>query len=228
MRPRFYTSPGRSRPHRLGRDAVALAARAGLELDSEQQLVLVESLRRDRGGRWRSLEVGVNEPRQNGKGGIVEGRKLAGVFLLHEPLQVYSSHQFDTSLQALERFEGLLTELGLLGDDGRPSGREVCGVSVARVVKSHGEEGLTFTHRRGRSKIRYRTRTRGGGRGFSADTVYLDEAMVISSAMHGALMPTLSGRTPWVSKTGPSRRVCGCVMRPSRLHAYQPGKMRDG
>ena len=33
-------------------------------------------------GNWSAFEVGVNVPRQNGKGGIIEARELAGLFLL--------------------------------------------------------------------------------------------------------------------------------------------------
>jgi hypothetical protein len=35
------------------------------------------------------------------------------------------------------------------------------------------------------SKLRYKTRTKGGGRGFTADCVILDEAMFIPETFHG-------------------------------------------
>jgi hypothetical protein len=59
-----------------------------------------------------------------------------------------------------------------------------------RVIKrSHGEEGVYL---KSGQRLRYKTRTKGGGRGFSADCVILDESMVIPEAFLGALMPTLS------------------------------------
>jgi hypothetical protein len=71
-------------------------------------MVLVDSLRRSVDGMWRSFEVGVDLSRQNGKGGMLEGRQLTGLFVLKEPLQVYSSHQFDTSLEAFRRLRELI------------------------------------------------------------------------------------------------------------------------
>jgi hypothetical protein len=41
---------------------------------------------------------------------------------------------------------------------------------------------------------RYKTRTKGGGRGFSADFLGMDEAMYIAEAFLGALMPVISAR----------------------------------
>ena len=52
-------------------------------------------------------------------------------------------------------------------------------------------------------RIRFRTRTAGGGRGFTADCIILDEAMVIPDAMLRALLPTLSARAnPQIWYTG--------------------------
>jgi hypothetical protein len=59
------------------------------------------------------------------------------------------------------------------------------------VKRSHGEEGVYL---KSGQRLRYKTRTKGGGRGFSADCVILDESMVIPEAFLGALMPTLSAR----------------------------------
>src|SRR6185437_10968843 len=60
---------------------------------------------------------------------------------------------------------------------------------VKRVVRSHGDEGIELTNGK---RIRFRTRTNGGGRGLTGDCVILDEAMELSRAVHGSLMPTLS------------------------------------
>lgn len=176
----------RGRRTKLGREAVEFNAAHGLVLDDWQAMVLSESLRiESKTATWRSFEVGVDLSRQNGKGGIIEGRQLPGLFLLREPLQVYSSHQFDTSLEAFRRLLELVEGSGELSRQ------------VKRVARSHGEEGIELFAKHGElsgPRIRFRTRTKGGGRGFSCDCLYLDEAMVISEAMHGALLPTLSAR----------------------------------
>lgn len=160
-------------------EALELVAMAGMELDPWQRLVLTQSLGERKNGKWAAFEVGVVCPRQNGKNEILAGRQLTGLFLLEEKLQVHSAHQFDTSLEAFRR---LLTLIEETPDFDR---------RVKRVSRSHGEEGIEL---KGGQRIRFRTRTKGGGRGFSSDALYLDEAMILQESAHGTLLPTLSAR----------------------------------
>jgi hypothetical protein len=159
-----------------GREAVELAAMAGLYLDPWQTKVLDGALGERPDGNWSAREVAVEVPRQNGKGAILEAREIAGLFLLGENLIIHSAHEFATAEQALERMAGLLEDCPELW------------ARVKTIKRSHGQEGVYLKD--GRS-LRYRTRTKGGGRGFTADCVILDEAMHIPEAMHGALFPTL-------------------------------------
>jgi hypothetical protein len=62
---------------------------------------------------------------------------------------------------------------------------------VKSVKRSHGEEGVYLKDGR---KLLYKTRTKGGGRGFSADLLISDEAMFLAEAFLGALMPVISAR----------------------------------
>ena len=162
-----------------GAEAVDLARMAGLDLDPWQAMVLEHALAERADGKWAAFEVGLCVPRQNGKGSILEARELAGLFLLDERLIIHSAHQFDTSLEAFGRLLFLIESTPEL--DRR----------VAKVSRSHGEEGITL---RGGQRIRFRTRTKGGGRGFAGDCLILDEAMIIPRNAHGALMPILSAR----------------------------------
>jgi hypothetical protein len=160
-----------------GNEAVELAALAGLRLDPWQELVLRESLGVNTEGGWAAFEVAMVVPRQNGKGSVLEARELAGLFLLDEQFIVHSAHLFDTSLEAFRR---LLTRIEETPEfDQR----------VRRVRRSHGEEGIEL---KGGQRIRFRSRTRGGGRGFSCDCLILDESMFLPEFAHGALVPTLS------------------------------------
>lgn len=171
-----------------GDEAVELAAMAGLHLDPQQQMVLRDGLGERADGTWAAFEVGVVEPRQNGKNSILEARELAGLFLLGERLLIHSAHQFDTSLEAFRRLLYLIESTPEF--DRR----------VQRVSRSHGEEGIEL---RGGQRIRFRTRTKGGGRGFSGDFVAFDEAMVLPEMMLGAIMPVVSARpNPQVWYTG--------------------------
>ena len=171
-----------------GREAIDLAAEAGLFLDGWQQMVLDRALGEADDGRWAAFEVGLNLPRQNGKNAILVARELAGLFLLEEDLIIHSAHEFATSGEAQLRIEGLIQNT--------PAFHR----RVKAYKHAHGEEGIYL--RDGR-RLLFRTRTKGGGRGFSADCVVFDEAMILPEATIGALFPTLSARpNPQVWYTG--------------------------
>jgi hypothetical protein len=167
---------------------------AGLHLDPWEEFVLANSLAEREDGKWAAFEVGLVVPRQNGKGSVLEARELAGLFILDERLLIHSAHQFDTSLEAFRRLLMLIEDTPDL--DRR----------VQRVSKSHGEEGIELKKNPTtglRQRIRFRTRTKGGGRGFTGDLLVLDEAMILPESAHGALLPTLSARpNPQVWYTG--------------------------
>jgi hypothetical protein len=159
-----------------GPEAVELCREAGLNLDPWQEFVLLHAMGEREDGKWAAFEVGLKVPRQNGKGGVAEGRELAGLFLLPERLLIHSAHEFSTSLEAFRRLLDLIESCPEL--DRR----------VQRVSRSHGEEGIEL---RDGSRIIYRTRTKGGGRGLSGDFVLFDEAMNLPEAVRAALLPTL-------------------------------------
>ncbi len=184
--PRFCSLPPAASS--AGDEAVELAKMAGLILDPWEEFVLSRALGEGDDGKWAAFEVGMIVSRQNGKGAILEARELAGLFLLGERLLIHSAHQFDTSLEAFRRLLNLIEETP---DFDR---------RVKRISRSHGEEGIELKNGQ---RIRFRTRTKGGGRGFSCDCLILDEAMVLTEAAHGALLPTLSARpNPQVWYTG--------------------------
>jgi hypothetical protein len=77
----------------------------GLKLDPWQRFVLEHSLGLRDDGKFAAFEVGVTVPSQNGKGGVLEARELAGLFVFGERMMVHSAHQFDTSMEAFMRME---------------------------------------------------------------------------------------------------------------------------
>lgn len=171
-----------------GQEAIELCAMAGLHLDPWEAFVLSESLGEREDGRWAAFEVALDVSRQNGKGAVLEAREITGLYLLGEPLIIHSAHQFDTSLEHFRRLLELIE-----GCD------DLCR-RVKRISRSHGEEGIELYGERGKrrtggQRIRFRTRTKGGGRGFTGDLLVLDEAMDIPESFHGALLPTLSARS---------------------------------
>jgi hypothetical protein len=179
---------GRQRPRLLhlpefvsttGPEAIEFCGECGLDLDEWQRFVLSMALAERRGGFWAAKEVGLEVPRQNGKGELLEAREIVGLFLLGERLLIHSAHEFATANEALERMSDRIADNPQLK-------RRV------RIVKrSHGEEGVYLKDGR---RLRYKTRTKGGGRGFTADLVVFDEAMVLPEPFLGAALPVISAR----------------------------------
>jgi hypothetical protein len=177
-----------------GEEVIELAQMAGLLLDPWQEFVLAESLGEKSDGSWAAFEVGLAAPRQNGKNALLEARELAGLFLLGEQLIIHSAHQFDTSV---EQFRRLLYLIENTPEFDR---------RVDKISRAHGAEGITLLKDRRtgvQQRITFRTRTRGGGRGFSGDCLIMDEAMILPESAYGALLPTLSARpNPQIWFTG--------------------------
>jgi hypothetical protein len=161
-----------------GDEAIDVAERLGVELDDHQKQVLLDGCAVDDSGKWLHFEVGECEPRQNGKGVVQEIREITGAFVWAEPLIVHSAHEFFTSAEHFFRIRNLLEDSEFERD-------------IKSIRSGHGEEGFILKNG---SRIRFRTRTKSGGRGFSCDTLTLDEAMILPEMMVGALIPTLRAR----------------------------------
>jgi len=179
QRPRVSNVPPSSSSS--GAEAVELAASAGLILDDWQRHALVCALgeRPDSLGTWAAFEVGLVVPRQCGKGGVLEARELAGLFLFGEQLILHSAHEFKTAAEAFRRVLALVENC----DDLRRN--------VKKVRTSHGDEGIELMTGQ---RLRFVARSTGSGRGFSGDCVILDEAYKLPQEALGALLPTLSAR----------------------------------
>ncbi|WP_371634479.1 terminase (plasmid) [Streptomyces sp. NBC_01259] len=174
--PRLFTAPPLSLSS-AAQETVELAAMAGLNLFPWQQHVLDVGMRERKDGKWSAFEVAVNVPRQNGKGGIIEARELAGLFLLKEHLIVHSAHEFKTSRVAFQRIQSLIL--------GCPDLRK----RVKRILNNTTETSITLVT--GQS-LQFIARSGGSGRGWTGDLNILDEAMALGDDAMGALMPTMS------------------------------------
>jgi hypothetical protein len=184
-----------------GEEALDVVAKAGLALDDWQSYVLERSLGENPDGSWASFEVGVCCPRQNGKSEIAVARMIAGLLLFREPLQVFSSHLFDTSREIFIRLAGVLEDHPTLGGrfrDPRDQG--------AKISRGRGSEAVELDGRR----IRFRARGAGGGRGFSPSCVLYDEAMFLSSEVFADMVPSVSAQPEqqiWLLGSTPDRSI---------------------
>lgn len=158
-----------------GQEAIALAARAGLKLDPWQQHILCVGMGEKPDGSWVATDVAVNVPRQNGKGEVIAARVLWGMFIAGERQILLSAHEFKTTQNTMKRIERLIR--------GCPDLHK----RVKHYHKTVGREGVELHDGR---EIRYIARSRGSGRGFTADCVIMDECMILDEDAMGALAPT--------------------------------------
>lgn len=168
-------------PHEssAGREAVDLAASAGLILDPWQRLVLDGALSETGGYQWACFEVCCVVSRQNGKGSILEALELAGLFLFGDRLIIHSAHRFATSKEHFYRIQQLIQSSPDLDRE------------VKRITNSHGEEAIEL---KSGQRLKFMARSGGGGRGFTGDRIVFDEAMYLDAMQMAAMLPTLSTR----------------------------------
>lgn len=163
------------------------AAEAGFHLQPWQSLVIDDMLgvRADR--RWAARDAGLAVPRQNGKSVVAELRILAGLYLFQEELIVYTAHQVDT---ALEIFERVVRRI----NDNPHLKRRMAG----KPRRARGSESITLRDPEGKlpeQRLLIKARSKGGVRGFSADTIFLDEAQLgLDEEEMAALGPTMRTR----------------------------------
>lgn len=181
-RPRVELAPPYA--YTLGDEAAELMARAGKPLDPWQ----VESCRLmmavNAAGRWACTDYAEWVARQNGKGGLLEARALAGLFLFDENLIAWSSHEYKTSMEAFRRVKGLIRRLGTPSGDNMV---DVGGIPV-KIVNTNGEE--SFERLDTGQRLKFIARSKGSGRGFTADVQLVDEAFAYTALHQEALAPT--------------------------------------
>lgn len=206
-------------------DVSDLLASFGVLLDEWQENVLEAAMGERSDGRWAARQVGVSTPRQNGKSQLIVARALAGVLLFDEQLIICSAHQQDTAREVFTRLVDILEDHPTLN------------ARVDSYGKALNREYIRF---RSGQTIRFKARSAGGGRGFSADCLLLDEAQILSAAAWSAILPTMSARPNpqvWLLGTPPTAeddgevfgrlRNAGIVGRDSRL-AYLEWSADEG
>lgn len=177
VEPAWFTHP--DYVETLGPEVGDIARLAGFPPDPEQQLVLDAMLGIDKHKNYVAFEVCVIAPRQNLKTGLFKMAALGKAFLLERPLFVWSAHEFSTTQEAFRDLTILIESTPEL--DRR----------VANIYRGNGDEAILLKNG---SRIKFKARTKAGGRGLTGDDVLLDEAFALKPEHMGALMPTLSAR----------------------------------
>lgn len=159
----------------LGPEVGEVAAMAGLPPDPEQQLIL-DATFGVRGGKSAARDVGVCGPRQNLKTGSLKQMALGWLYVTEERLIVWSAHEFGTAQEAFRDMCELIESTPDLDRE------------VQQIHRGNGDEAIELT---GDRRLKFKARTKGGGRGLTGNRVVLDEAMYLKAVHMGALVPTL-------------------------------------
>lgn len=166
-------------------EAADLAAAVGQPPFPEQRLalevLLAEVRERGRPLRWAAFEAAIVCGRQNMKTWCLQMSVLHDLFVRQDARRiVWTAHRFKTTQSAFEDFVHLIEANDLLGKQ------------VLKVRTSNADKSI---HLRSGARLDFLARTSGGGRGLTGDVVVLDEALFLSAAMMGSLIPTMSARS---------------------------------
>lgn len=203
--PRVLTRPAHV-SEEAGQEAIDLAESVGLTLDPWQQLLVRAILAEQGDGRYASPEAGFLVARQNGKGAVLEAIVLHGMFLVRDPLTLWTAHQTKTSFEAFQRVKGLIESSSDLYRN------------VKAINNSHGEEGVTL---HGGVRLRFLARSKKSGRGFSPQRIIFDEAQELSTLAIDAMLPSMGAQ--------PNRQAiyCGTVPGPENNDPEHWTRLRD-
>lgn len=202
--PRIAQAPARA--GKVASKVVGLAKNVGLGLDPWQRDVILDAQSVDPiSGLWCTPRVAVSVPRQNGKGAIIEAIEIAfllGVYGPDAKLLIHSAHEFKTAQNGFQRLLSYFDTVPALAR-AREEGRVKIGTAAAR-------EFVTVDGR----TVKFLARSKGSGRGFSADLLILDEAQELAEDVFAAILPTVSARPNaqiWLFGTPPSPTMSGEV-----------------
>lgn len=162
-----------------GAEVAELSAVAGLVPDPEQRLVLDQVFAERAPGVPSAFEVGLVAPRQNLKTGTFKMCALGWLFLMDQRLVIWSAHEFSTAQEAFRDMCELVESTPALDR------------KVKAISRGNGDEAIELLSG---CRLKFKARTKSGGRGLTGDKIVLDEAFALQPSMMGALLPTLSTR----------------------------------
>lgn len=188
LQPTWMTVPDWD--YTLGPEVGELCSAAGFAPDGPQQLIL-DATFAIKDGRPAAFEVVIIGPRQNLKTGALKQIDLGFTFLLQMPLVVWSAHEVSTSTQSFRDMTELIETHDFLSRQ------------VKRLYRPEGRERIEL---QGSGEVRFKARTKSGGRGLTGDKTILDEAFALKASHLGALLPIMltkpHGQVVYASSAG--------------------------
>lgn len=150
-----------------------------MDMDEWQRTVLDAWLGRDERDRFTALSCGLSVPRQNGKNAVIEVRELYGLVATGEKF-LHTAHEVKTARKAFLRLASYFED-----ERRHPELAEM----VVSIRRTNGQEGIYLDNG---GTIEFSARSRGAARGFTVDTVVLDEAQELTDDQIEALMSTMA------------------------------------
>jgi hypothetical protein len=198
----------------LGDEAADLATLAGFAPDPEQRLALDMLFALNAEGKAAVRDLALVAPRQNLKTGFLKQAALGWLFITEQRLTVWSAHEFSTSQEAFRDMARLIENCPDLDRE------------VQQIHYGNGEESIELS---GDRRLKFKARTKAGGRGLTGDKIVLDEAMYLRAAHMGALVPTLRAvEDPQLVLCGSAGMVDSDVWRDYRIRGRNGGEVGLG
>lgn len=184
VEPTFLTHP--EYLETFGPEVADLCAAANFAPDPEQELILDLIFAIGPDGKSVVFEGDIIGPRQNFKTGVLKQIELGWLYVTEERLVIHSAHELDTTEEAFRDLRTLIEDAPVLskhldlsvGDKDSPG-----------LTLGNGKWGI---HLNGSRRLRYKARTKSGGRGLTGSKVVLDEGFALTNAHLGSLLPTLA------------------------------------
>ena len=173
--PAFWTGPDFKQT--LGDEVAEICHLANFDPDPQQKMLLDAIFAHGDDGLSVMFEVAAIVGRQNLKTGLFKQAALGWLFVTEERLVVWSAHERTTAAESQRDLEELIGSHSALSK------------RVKRFIHSHAEEAIELKNG---SRISFKTRTLGGGRGLTGNKIIFDEAFALIPGHMGALLPLLS------------------------------------
>lgn len=170
----------------FGPEVADVCTAAGLEPDPTQELLLDLTFAIDRQARPIAFEVAGIGPRQNFKTAFIRQAELGWLYVTEERLIVHSAHELDTTEESFSELRNLIEDTPTLARKLDPTiGRD------PGITSGNGKWAIQLLDGR---RVKFKARTKTGGRGLTGSKTVLDEAFAVNPQMVGSLYPTMVTR----------------------------------
>lgn len=193
----------------FGPQVADIAALAGFAPYPEQELFLNLLFAIGPDGKSVAFETDLIAARQVMKTGGILQAELGWLFITEERLIVHSAHELSTTEEAFNDLAALIENTPALSKRLAPTRGERPGIS-----EGNGRWSIRLANGQ---RVKYKARTKGGGRGLTGWKVVLDEGFALEASHMGALLPTLTSvPDPQVLIASSAGKVESAVLRDAR------------